>query len=92
MPKVRAPERTCVGCRGKGTKRGLVRIVRAPDGSVRVDPTGSAPGRGAYVHPEADCARAALAKGALSRALKVVVRPDEVARLRAEIEREAEDR
>jgi len=62
------PQRTCVGCRQVQAKRSLIRIVRGPDG-VRVDPTGKAPGRGAYLHDLRSCWEAAL-KGPLSRALR----------------------
>ena len=63
------PQRTCVGCREVLPKRSLIRIVRGPDG-VRVDPSGKAPGRGAYVHNLRSCWEKALG-GSLSRALRV---------------------
>ena len=50
-PPRRLPERSCVACRTTRPKRELVRVVRAPDGSVAVDATGRAPGRGAYLLP-----------------------------------------
>jgi hypothetical protein len=64
------PQRTCVGCREVQGKRQLVRVVRASDGHVRIDPTGKQAGRGAYVHVKLDCWQAALA-GRLAHALKV---------------------
>ncbi|HEY1330432.1 MAG TPA: YlxR family protein [Actinomycetota bacterium] len=67
------PERTCVGCRARAPKASLVRIRRSPDGDVSVDPTGSAPGRGAYVHAATPCAAMALRRGALARALRVTL-------------------
>lgn len=82
------PERTCVGCRGKGGKRDLVRVVRAPDGKVKVDPAGRAPGRGAYVHRDPACVDLALGRGALARALRTGLDADGAARLKADIERE----
>ena len=82
------PERTCVGCRERAPKRALLRIVRARDGEVRVDVAGSAEGRGAYVHRDAGCARAALSRGALARALRTGLRPEEAARLGRDIEGE----
>ena len=36
------PQRTCVVCRQTSAKRQLVRVVRTPDGSVTIDPTGQA--------------------------------------------------
>jgi predicted RNA-binding protein YlxR (DUF448 family) len=57
-----------VGCRQVLAKRSLIRVVRGPEG-VRVDPTGKAPGRGAYVHDQGSCWEAAL-RGPLARALR----------------------
>ena len=88
MTTRREPERTCVGCRERGDKRELLRIVRAPDGDVRVDRGGKAPGRGAYVHREASCLHAALSRGVLARALRSGLPAQEAARLKADIEQE----
>ena len=63
------PQRTCVGCRRILAKRTLVRVVRTPDG-IKVDPTGKANGRGAYLHNLRSCWESGL-KGALAHALKV---------------------
>jgi predicted RNA-binding protein YlxR (DUF448 family) len=73
-----------VGCREVGGKAGLVRVVRGPDGVVRVDLTGRAPGRGAYVHPRTDCVGRA-AKGSLARALRATLGPGEAGRLLDEL-------
>ena len=64
------PQRTCVGCGEVQGKRLLLRVVRAPDGRVRIDPTGKAPGRGAYVHERRACWEHAL-RGRLGHALRV---------------------
>lgn len=68
--------RTCVGCGEESPKRGLVRVVRDPQGRVYVDPTGRAPGRGAYLCRERNCVEAARKKNALARVLRVAVSPD----------------
>lgn len=49
-------------------KKALIRIVRTSEG-VKVDPTGKAPGRGAYIHGNRSCWERAL-KGPISNALK----------------------
>jgi predicted RNA-binding protein YlxR (DUF448 family) len=67
------PQRTCVGCRTTAAKRGFVRVVRAPDGHVRVDPTGKAAGRGAYVHASPGCWEVALKRGRLGQSLRVTI-------------------
>lgn len=86
MSVARAPERTCVGCRAKGPKAGLLRIARLPTGDVVVDPSGTSPGRGAYVHRDRDCQQAVLRRGALARALRSGVGGNEVGRLMEMIE------
>lgn len=75
------PERTCVGCRGKAPKRELARVVRVHDGDVVVDQSGSAPGRGAYVHLDAACIEVAMRSGAFDRALRTGLTADAAARL-----------
>lgn len=87
MPRVkRTPRRTCIGCREVEGKRGLVRVVRTPEGEVLVDPTGKKSGRGAYVHPHAACVQAALKGQRLDHVLKVSIPPEVLARLRADLE------
>jgi uncharacterized protein len=58
-------------------KRELVRVVRTPDGTVRVDATGKLSGRGAYVCPEAACVERALREDRLARVLNLAI-PDDV--------------
>jgi predicted RNA-binding protein YlxR (DUF448 family) len=78
MPRLhREPVRTCVGCREEAGRRGLIRLVRGPDGVVRADRTGRAPGRGAYLHPDRACLERARRRHGLERALKGRV-PDDL--------------
>lgn len=72
------PERTCVGCRKVAPREQLVRLVRepAPGGTaprVRVDPTGSAHGRGAWLHPDTSCLDLALRRGGVARSFRGAV-------------------
>jgi predicted RNA-binding protein YlxR (DUF448 family) len=55
----------------------LVRVVRAPDGSVTIDPTGKKSGRGAYLCDSPECWQAALKRGVLPRALKLQTIPED---------------
>lgn len=75
------PQRTCVGCREVLAKRGLTRVVRGPNG-VALDPSGKAPGRGAYVHELRSCWDKAL-KGSLSKALRTELTEKELEELSA---------
>lgn len=79
------PVRTCEGCRTTGGKHELIRIVRSPDGSILVDRSGSANGRGAYVHRDGDCLDAALRHRRLASALRTGLGLEEESRLRSEI-------
>jgi predicted RNA-binding protein YlxR (DUF448 family) len=90
QPK-RVPQRTCVGCRSVLPKRQLVRLVRTAQGSVAVDPTGKAQGRGAYLHDRRECWTSGLASGALDHALKVTLTEADRAHLRAYGEQYAND-
>jgi predicted RNA-binding protein YlxR (DUF448 family) len=79
MPKVRRlPQRQCVACGQMRAKRELIRIVRTPDGAVRVDPTGKLSGRGAYVCPQTPCVDRALREERLARILERAI-PEDVA-------------
>jgi predicted RNA-binding protein YlxR (DUF448 family) len=75
----RVPQRTCVACRSTEAKRGLVRVVRTPEGRVELDSTGKTNGRGAYVHDQRTCWEQALKKHQLGRALKVSVPSSDLA-------------
>ncbi|HEX6515240.1 MAG TPA: YlxR family protein [Nocardioidaceae bacterium] len=73
------PVRTCVGCCQRAAKRDLLRVVASDQGSglaVTPDPGGRAPGRGAHLHPTAECLERALRRRAFPRALRVTARLD----------------
>ncbi|EHM09953.1 putative nucleic-acid-binding protein implicated in transcription termination [Thermanaerovibrio velox DSM 12556] len=70
--KRRRPRR-CVGCGTEAPKRGLVRIVRSPEGKVSIDRSGRAPGRGAYLCPKLSCLALAVKRKALQRSLRTEV-------------------
>ena len=70
------PMRQCVGCREMKPKKELVRVVRAPDGTLSLDFRGKAPGRGAYVCPDPECLKRARKARALERAFDCAVAPE----------------
>jgi predicted RNA-binding protein YlxR (DUF448 family) len=76
------PQRTCVACRQTGAKSGLVRVVRTPQGEVRLDPSGKLGGRGAYLCRREACIEQALRQKKLARALGVAIGDDVAAELR----------
>lgn len=71
------PSRSCVACRASRDKRDLLRVVRAPDGTVRFDASGRANGRGAYVCRDEACVAAAMDRGGVARALEARM-PDDL--------------
>lgn len=73
-PKLRhVPQRTCIVCRQVRPKRELIRVVRAPDGHVLLDPTGKKSGRGAYLCARRSCWEPALHKGRLEHEFEVTI-------------------
>ena len=71
------PMRQCVGCREMKAKKELVRVVRSPEGEISLVFRGKAPGRGAYVCPQAECLRRAIKSRALERGLDCQI-PQEI--------------
>jgi predicted RNA-binding protein YlxR (DUF448 family) len=65
------PERTCIGCRKKGKRSELLRLVAEGSGStaVLVDERRRIAGRGAWLHPSESCLALALKRRAFGRAL-----------------------
>jgi predicted RNA-binding protein YlxR (DUF448 family) len=72
----RIPMRKCVACQEMMNKKSLIRIVRTPEGEVRIDPTGKKSGRGAYLCTKVECFQLAKKKKSLDRALKHSVSND----------------
>ena len=74
IPPARGPVRTCVGCRERATKSELLRVVVGADADGRPvaapDPHGTAPGRGAHLHPTTECYDLAVRRRAFARALR----------------------
>jgi uncharacterized protein len=82
MPKRRpehTPLRTCAVCRGVHPKQSMARLVRRPDGSVTVDPTGKAAGRGTYLCEQPACRDPQRLADGVARALGVRVQPEAIA-------------
>jgi len=80
------PQRTCVSCRTTSAKRTLVRLVRTPEGTVEVDPSGKRNGRGAYLCDSANCWEDALKRGRLANALRTTVSAEAAQELRRHAE------
>lgn len=73
------PERRCLATGETQPKRGLIRFVAAPDGTVVPDVAGKLPGRGFYVSAERAALELAVAKRLFARGAKAQVTvPDDL--------------
>lgn len=68
MARETRPVRTCVGCRRTGDPATMVRFALDGD-RVVLDPGSRAPGRGAHLHPDPQCWRAAV-RGGFARSFR----------------------
>ncbi len=73
MAKKSRPERMCVGCKEMKEKRSLIRVVKTPDGEIKIDSTGKLSGRGAYLCKNRDCLQKAIKSRGLERSLKIPI-------------------
>lgn len=80
------PQRQCMGCRERKAKRELIRVVRGTDGVVRLDFSGKAPGRGAYLCPNPECLKKAVKSNSLARCLETEIPQEVYDALRKEME------
>jgi uncharacterized protein len=78
--RTEGPVRTCVGCRKRELAVELLRVVAVSTGNgkyaVTVDSAGTLPGRGAWLHPVAQCVNEAIRRRALARALRIAGAPE----------------
>ena len=85
------PVRTCCGCGRKSEKRNMVRVVRSPEGTVSVDTTGKAAGRGAYLCEAPSCWETGVNRNRLERTLNTAIAPEQRAALLAYAEEHKPD-
>lgn len=71
------PMRTCIVTKEKLPKVDLIRVVRTPEGEVKIDETGKQNGRGAYLKKDAEVFKRAKTSKILNRHLEVEI-PDAI--------------
>lgn len=76
MRAKKTPLRKCIVTQEMYDKRDLIRIVKTPEGAVKLDPTGKASGRGAYMVCTLEAFEKARSKKLLNRALKAEITED----------------
>ncbi|MBE7085170.1 MAG: YlxR family protein [Clostridiales bacterium] len=67
------PLRMCVACRQMKPKNEMTRVVKSADGEIFADPTGKAPGRGAYVCGDEACLKKLKLKKLFNKAFSTDV-------------------
>lgn len=79
------PTRKCVGCGEMRDKKDLIRVIKAPDGEIRLDTTGRANGRGAYICNSAECLKKAVKNRGLEKSLKAQIPEDILEQMNKEL-------
>ena len=74
--KKNIPMRMCIACREMKPKVEMTRVVRNTEGEISPDPTGKAPGRGAYICSNEDCLKKLMGKKLLNKAFSADVSPE----------------
>ncbi|HOF43452.1 MAG TPA: YlxR family protein [Bacilli bacterium] len=67
------PIRKCLATGMRFSKKDLVRIVRTPEGEIKIDQTGKLNGRGAYLSKSLEAIKLARTKNIIGRALEVEI-------------------
>ena len=67
------PMRRCLATNESLPKKELLRIVRTPEGEVKVDLTGKLNGKGAYIKKSLDALQIVKTKKLLERALEIKI-------------------
>ncbi|HXX32293.1 MAG TPA: DUF448 domain-containing protein [Myxococcaceae bacterium] len=83
-PRLKPPERTCIGCGAKRPQAELQRLYLSSEGRAAWDRTRTGGGRGAYLCG-AGCLRAAAQRKALARAFRGQARSIDLSALEAEL-------
>ena len=66
-------------------KKELIRVVKAPDGSISIDTKGKKPGRGAYICYDQSCLKKAIKSKAIERAFSSPISTEIYSQLESEL-------
>lgn len=86
MAAKKIPMRMCTGCREMHPRTELIRVVKTPEGEIKLDTVGRVNGRGAYLCKNRECLIRAEKSNALARAFEMNVGSDIYEKLRKEFE------
>ena len=76
MKVKKIPLRQCIGCMTPRPKKELVRIVKTKEGEIKLDTTGKAAGRGAYICNDQECLKKAHKKKAFNKAFQQEIKDE----------------
>ena len=79
------PQRTCVGCNTQKNKSDMIRIVINKEGSIFIDKTGKANGRGAYICNNPECLEKVIKSKRLEKSFEQTIGDEIYNDLRNEI-------
>lgn len=88
MVKRKVPIRKCIGCNESKPKKELIRIVKDQQGNIKVDTTGKAAGRGAYICCNILCLESAQKGKRLHKAFEMNITEDLFEELSRQIKKE----
>ncbi len=86
MSVKKVPMRMCTGCHEMKPKKELIRVVKTPEGEIKLDFTGKLNGRGAYVCKSAECLAKAQKQKSLARAFDCIITDEIYEELKRNIE------
>lgn len=91
MANRKIPMRQCIGCREMKAKKDMIRVIKTAsedgtDSEILLDVTGRKNGRGAYLCPNSECLRKAIASKGLERSFKMPIPKDVYEMLTKEME------
>ena len=87
MSVKKIPLRLCTGCHEMKPKKELIRVVKTPEGEIKLDFTGKLNGRGAYICKSCECLEKAQKQKALSRAFECPITDEIYNELKGSIEK-----
>lgn len=85
MKVKKIPQRMCLGCQEMKPKKELIRVAKNAEGLIKVDLTGKAPGRGAYICKSTECLEKAIKSKRFEKAFETKISDEIFARLREEL-------
>jgi uncharacterized protein len=79
------PQRMCLGCQEMKPKKELIRVVKNSEGNIKIDLTGKAPGRGAYICKSVECLDKAIKSKRFEKAFETKISEEIFTALREEL-------